>query len=216
MSENFGSNESEPPRLSNINLEQGEVLVSRIESCLKRNSNADLFILLDFGAAPLETIMKELSPDRNLDIQHLRLGRDSVQRLAKSDLKFLQAITGGKKHIVLIDDIEYEGKTLNLAKVVIKSVNSECNVIKFSIIKSSHRVLPGSDAWPFALFDDAGMVKGYCMPWEVDQNRFVGRRVDEKANMRTSPVENLDPLAISLKKDLQKVSKYFKKQLNHI
>ena len=222
MSENFDSNESELPKLSNINLEQGKVLVSRIEDCLKGNSNADLFILLDFGAAPLEIIMRELSPDLNLDIQHLRLSRDSVQRLGsfsvrdlqvkigRPNIEFLQTITGGKKHIVLIDDIEYEGKTLNLAEMVIKSVNSKCEVVKFPIIKSSQHVLPGSDAWPFALFDDAGMVNGYRMPWEVDQNSFVGRKVDGKANMRTSPGDNINPLAISLRKDLQKVSKYFK------
>lgn len=222
MSENFDSNELEPLKLSNISLEQGKVLVSRIENCLKGNPNADLFILLDFGAAPLEIIVRELSPDLNLDIQHLRLSRGSVQRLSsfsvkdlqvkigKPNIEFLQTITGDKKHIVLIDDIEYEGKTLNLAEMIIKSVNSECEVVKFPIIKSSEQVLPGSDAWPFALFDDTGMVKGFRMPWEVDQNKFVGRRVDERANMHTIPVDSLDPLATSLKKDLQEVSKYFK------
>lgn len=222
MSENFDSNESEPPKLFNMSLEQGKVLVRRIENCLKENSNADLFILMDFGAAPLETIMKELRPDLDSNIEHLRLGRDYVQRLGsisvtdlqtkidKSNIEFLRTITDGKKHIVLIDDIEYESKTLNLAETLIKFVNSECGVIKFPVIKSPQQAIPDGDAWPFALFDDAGMVNGYSMPWEVNQNKFVGRMVDGKANMRTISVDNLDPLAISLRKDLQNVSKYFK------
>lgn len=222
MREYFDSNESDPPKLSNISLEQGKVLVSRIKDCLKGNTKADLYILLDFGAAPLEIIMRELSPGMNLNIQHLRLGRDSVHRLGsfsvrelqvkigKPNLEFLQAITEGKKRIVLIDDIEYEGKTLNLAEMVIKSVNSKCVIVKFPIIKSSQNILPGSDAWPFALFDDTGLVKGFRMPWEVDQDRFIGRRADGKVDMRTSPEENLDPLALSLSNDLQSVSKYFK------
>lgn len=37
MSENFDSNELEPPKLSHISLEQGKVLVGRIDSCLKQN-----------------------------------------------------------------------------------------------------------------------------------------------------------------------------------
>lgn len=222
MSEKFDSNESEPPKLLNISLEQGKVLVRRIEDCLKEYPSAALFVLLDFGASPLETIMKELDSDVNLDIKHLRLGRDSVQKLGlfsvkdllveigKSNVEFLLTITRNKKLIVLIDDIEYEGKTLDLAEKLIKSVNPKCEVVKFPIIKSSQQLLPGSDAWQFALFDDVGMVNGYRMPWEVDQNKFVGRKVDKKANMRTIPVENLDYLAISLEKDLQEVSKYFK------
>lgn len=99
MSENFDSNESDPPKLSNISLEQGKVLVSRIENCLKGNTNADLFILLDFGAAPLEIIMRELSPDLNLDIQHLRLDRDSVQRLGSFSVKDLQAKIGKSNNV---------------------------------------------------------------------------------------------------------------------
>ena len=222
MNENVDSNELEPLRLSKISIEQGKILVRRIEKCLKENPKADLFVLLDFGAAPLEIIMREFTPDLNLDIQHIRLDRDSVrkmgsfsvkelqEKLGKSNTQYLQAITSGKEHIVVIDDIEYEGKTLNLAELVIKSVNSKCEIVKFPIIKSSQYVLPGSDAWPFALFDDVGMVSGYRMPWEVDQNKFVGRIVDRGSNMRTIPVENPDYLAISLRSDLQSVSKYFK------
>jgi len=222
MRENSDLNEFEPLRLSTISLEQGKVLVSRIENCLKGNTNADLFVLLDFGAAPLEVIMRELTPGMNLNIQHLKIDRDSVQRLGsfsarelqvkigKPNMEFLRGIIEGKKHVVLVDDIEYEGKTLNLAETIVKFINSECEIVRFPIIKSSQNVLPGSDAWPFAVFDDVGLVKGFRMPWEDDQSRFVGRRIEGKIDMWTSPVDNLDPLSVSLKNDLQKVSEYFK------
>lgn len=222
MSENLDSNEFGQEGLSNISLEQGKILVRRIEDCIRENSSADLFVFLDFGAAPFEVIMRELNQDPNLDIQHLRIDRNLVRKLGKPPIKdlqikvgklnieFLKTITENKKHIVLIDDIEYEGGTLALAEMIIKSVNPKCNVVKFPIIKSTQTTFPGSDAWPFALFDDVGMVNGYRMPWETDQDKLVGRKVDERISMRTVSVDNPDRRAISLTRDLQMVSKYFK------
>ena len=52
MSENFDSKESELIKLSNISLEQGRILVSRIGECLVQNYNADL---LDWFINPTPT-----------------------------------------------------------------------------------------------------------------------------------------------------------------
>lgn len=220
MSENFDSKESEPPNLSHISLEQGKVLVGRIDSCFKQNPDTDLVIFVDFGAAPLETVVRELDP--NLTIEHLKLDANLVRTLAnlsQHDLKrsigadnadFLQKITADKKHIVLIDDVEHTGATLQLAQNLFRSFNPDCSVIKFSIIKSSESIMPGSDEWPFAQLDDSGLVKRLKMPWEDNQDKFVGREVDKRANMRTVPSRNLHPLSLSLKQDIQAVLKYFK------
>lgn len=212
--------ESEPPKLSHISLEQGKVLVERITSCLQQNVDADLIILVDFGAAPLETLVREYDP--SLKIEHLKFDTNSVQgleRVSQNDIErligvgnvdFLQKITTNKKHIVLIDDIEHSGTTLQVAKNLVTTFNPECDVTKFSIIKSTEPTVPGSNEWPFAQFDDSGLVKRLKMPWEDGQYKFVSREVDNSASMRTVPSHNLHPWSLSLKQDLQAVSKYFK------
>lgn len=216
-----------PPRLSHINLEQGEVLVRRIGPCLKQNPDADLYLLINFGAAPLETIVRELSAG-DPNIGHLRITRNIARKLkeqldsrpefdsnflkteiGEANCDFMQQTVGGKRNIVLIDDIEHEGTTLSIAEALIRSFSQDCMVTKFPIIRSGRDIAPDDDEWPFALIDDLGVTKGYKMPWEENQHRFVGREVDPNARMKTNPVRDRDPLADSLELDLRKVTQYF-------
>lgn len=226
--------ENNPPVLTHISLEQGRVLVRRVAECLNQNLGADLYILVDFGAEPLEAVIREFNTDSDINIEHVRVTRNFSrglsrnlgaqwkqkiltlpikvlqEKIGKSNYEFLKQIVAQKKHIVLVDDIEYEGGTLDFVETLIKSINPECKTVKFPIIKSSQEISAKDDGWPFALFDDLGMIKGYKMPWEDDQAQYVSRAVDPKANMKTISRES--PQASSLKQDLQRVTWYFKQR----
>lgn len=238
MSEHGLTNEPEirPPELKYISLEQGEVIVRRISMCLEQNPQADLYILIDFGAEPLETVVRELGLGSDLNIDHIRITRSLAHefmrglgtgwkqlilrmhkeamedRLGKTNFEFLQNIVAQKKYIVLIDDIEYEGRTLDLTETLIRYVNPDCQIVRFPMIRSTQNFDLKDDGWPFALFDDMGMIKGYRMPWEENQAQFLAREADRKASLRTVSKTDPDRLAILLRKDLQKVTQYFKER----
>jgi hypothetical protein len=202
--------------------------------CLGENKEADLFILIDYGAAPFETIIKELEVDNPTEISHLILTRTQSRKLRNkldinlaetsqtvpldvlqenlglSNLEFIQDLVRAKKHVVLIDDIEHEGITFDVLEVMIRSLNRDCKIVKFPVIKSQQIIKPDEDQWSFALLDDLGLTKGLKMPWEDKQSEFIGRVADSKISMKSVPKENPSPLAEALKKDLKSVTNYIK------